>query len=149
MPPDHDETFRTQPMSMATEPATQANHQVQGGPTRMTAGAVPPEIETFLLHVADSFIKIELIKFFHRNQRLLGTLEDIAVSIGRDKRTTARAIPHLLSAGVLQATGRGGAALWTYEPAPPMTERIDAFLTYYNTERGRRAIVRRILEEEG
>jgi hypothetical protein len=30
-----------------------------------------------------------------------------------------------------------------------MTERIDAFLTYYNTERGRRAIVRRILEEEG
>jgi hypothetical protein len=136
-------------MSMAPEPATQANHRVQGGPTSMTAGAVPPEIETFLLHVADSFIKIELIKFFHRNQRLLGTLEDIAVSIGRDKRTTARAIPHLLSAGVLQATGRGGAALWTYEPAPPMTERIDAFLTYYNTERGRRAIVRRILEEEG
>ncbi len=114
----------------------------------MTAAAVPPEIETFLQHVADSFIKIELVKFFHRNQRLLGTVEDIAVAIGRDKRTTARAVPHLLSAGVLKTNGRGGAVLWSYDPDPQMTQRIEAFLEYYKTETGRMAIVRRVLEGE-
>jgi hypothetical protein len=114
----------------------------------MTTRAVPPEIETFLHKVADSFIKIELIKFFHRNQYLLGTVEDIAVAIGRDKKTTARAVPHLLAAGVLKANGRGGAALWSYAPDPPMTQHIDAFLAYYKTESGRRAIVHRVLEEE-
>jgi hypothetical protein len=135
-------------MSVAAEPAAQANSRAYNLPNRMTAGAVPPEVETFLHNVADSFIKIELIKFFHRNQRLLGTVEDIAVAIGRDKRTTARAVPHLLSAGVLKAHGRGGAALWSYDPDPQMTQHIDAFLAYYKSESGRRAIVRRVLEEE-
>ena len=114
----------------------------------MTAGAVPPEVETFLAKVADSFIKIELIKFFHRNQRLLGTVEDIAAAIGRDNRTTAKAVPHLLSAGVLKTTGRGGPALWSYDPDPQMTQRVDAFLAYYKTESGRMAIVRHLLKGE-
>jgi hypothetical protein len=135
-------------MSVATAPATQANSQAHGVPNRMTAGAIPPEVETFLHNVADSFIKIELIKFFRRNQHLLGTVEDIAVAIGRDKRTTARAVPHLLSAGVLKATGRGSAVLWSYAPDPQMTERIDAFLAYYKTEKGQRAIICRLLEAE-
>ncbi len=146
--PDDDESLRTTAMSDATEPTTQANSQAQGVVKRMTAEAVPPEVETFLQHVADSFIKIELIKFFHRNQRLLGTVEDIALAIGRDKRTTARAVPHLLAAGVLKANGRGGAALWSYDPDPEMMQRIDAFLAYYKTEKGRRAIVHRVLEGE-
>ena len=135
-------------MSVATEPATQAKSRAHGVPNRMTAGAVPPEVETFLKNVADSFIKIELIKFFRRNQRLLGTVEDIAVAIGRDTKTTARAVPQLLSAGVLKAHGRGSAALWSYDPDPQMTQRIDTFLAYYKTESGRRAIVHRVLEGE-
>jgi hypothetical protein len=114
----------------------------------MTPRTVPPEIETFLDDVADSFIKIELIKFFRRNRRLLGAIEDIAVSIGRDKKTTAKAIPHLLSAGIIKATRNGSAALWSYDPDPEITQRIDAFLAYYTTERGRRAVVHRLLEGE-
>jgi hypothetical protein len=114
----------------------------------MTAEAVPPEVETFLRDVADSFIKIELIKFFGRNQQVLGTVEHIAVAIGRDTKTTASAIPDLLSAGILTANGRRSAPLWRYEPDPKMTQRIDAFFAYYKTERGRRAIVHRVLEGE-
>ena len=148
MPFDHDETLKANPLSVATEPATQANGRAHGVPNPMTAGAIPPEIETFLVDVADSFIKIELIKFFRRNQRLLGTVEDIAVAIGRDKKTTARAVPHLLSAGVLTATGRGHAALWSYDPDPQSMQRIDAFLAYYKTENGRMTIVHYILESE-
>ena len=135
-------------MSVASAPATQASSPAHGVPKRMTAGAIPPEVETFLQKVADSFIKIELIKFFRRNQHLLGTVEDIAAAVGRDKRTTARAVPHLLSAGVLKANGRGGAVLWSYAPDPEMTQHIDAFLAYYKTERGRRAIIYRLLEAE-
>jgi ribosomal protein L34 len=114
----------------------------------MTAGAIPSEVETFLHNVANCFVKIELIKFFHRNQHLLGTVEDIAVAIGRDKRTTARAVPHLVSAGVLAANGRGGAAMWEYSPDTQMAQRVDAFLAYYKTENGRRIIIRRLLEDE-
>lgn len=148
MAPDHDETLRTTPRSVATEPATQANSQAHPVPHRMTAGAIPSEVETFLHNVANCFVKIELIKFFHRNQHLLGTVEDIAVAIGRDKRTTARAVPHLVSAGVLAANGRGGAAMWEYSPDTQMAQRVDAFLAYYKTENGRRIIIRRLLEDE-
>lgn len=151
MPPDDGETLilnRTSARSVATEPATQANSPASGVPNRMTAGAIPSAVETFLRNVANCFVKIELIKFFHRNQHLLGTVEDIAIAIGRDKKTTARVVPHLVSAGVLQANGRGGAALWEYSPDTRMAQRIDAFLAYYKTEKGRRVIVHRLLEEE-
>lgn len=135
-------------MSVSTEPAAQAHSPARAVPNRMTAGAVPPEIKTFLLNVADSFIKIELIKFFRRNQRMLGTVEDLAVAIGRDQKTTAKAVPPLLSAGVLKANGRGGAALWSYDPDPQMTQRIDAFFAFYKTEKGRAAVVHHVLESE-
>lgn len=146
--PDQNDPIRTSAMSVATTHATSANSPAHGVPNRMTAGSVPPEVETFLQDVADSFIKIELIKFFHRNHRLLGTVEDIAVAIGRDKRSTARAVPHLVSAGVLTTDGSGGAVIWSYDPDPQMTQRIDAFLAYYKTETGRMAVVRRVLEGE-
>jgi len=110
------------------------------------ASAIPIEIETFIRDVADSFVKIELLKFFHRNHSLLGTIEDIAVAIGRDTRTVKKALNALISAGVLTCEGERTGPLWRYAPREDLGKRVDVFLQFYGTAKGRRATVYRVLE---
>lgn len=112
------------------------------------AFAIPDEVETFIRDIANSFVKIELIKFFHRNLSLLGTIEDMAVTIGRDTRAVKKAMPELVSAGILAFEGDRNAPLWRYAPDDDMSKRIDLFVQFYNTAKGRRATVYRVLEGE-
>lgn len=61
-----------------------------------------PDLLQFLQTRVNSFIKWDLVRFFHDNPHAADTPENIARYIGRDTRTIADELEGLVQAGVLQ-----------------------------------------------
>ena len=57
----------------------------------------------FLRNKVNSFIKWDLVRFFHDNPHTTDTAENIARYTGRDLRTISRELLGLVDAGVLEA----------------------------------------------
>ncbi|GAB4339861.1 MAG: hypothetical protein Kow00117_20630 [Phototrophicales bacterium] len=60
-------------------------------------------ILTFLQEKVNSFVKWDLIRFFHDNPHTKDTAENIARYTGREKTTIAYELDELVEAGVLEA----------------------------------------------
>lgn len=61
-----------------------------------------PEMLGFLRNKVNSFIKWDLVRFFHDNPHAADTAENIAGYIGRDARTIDDELRGLVQAGILQ-----------------------------------------------
>ena len=57
--------------------------------------------EDFLKHKVNSFIKWDLVRFFHDNPHTADTADNIAGYIGRDTKTVQRELDSLVEADVL------------------------------------------------
>lgn len=70
--------------------------------------------EKFLREQVNSFIKWDLVRFFHDNPHTADTAENIAGFIGRDTRTVQRELDGLVKVGILAAQRAGEMLIYRF-----------------------------------
>ncbi len=74
---------------------------VQTQSPRMMNTDIPTRWKQFLRNKVNSFIKWDLVRFFHDNPHTADTAENIAQVVGRDVTTVRRELDGLAKSGVL------------------------------------------------
>ncbi len=82
----------------------------------------------FLRNQVNSFIKWDLVRFFHHNPHTRDTAENIAQYTGRDVRTVERELNELVSVHVLQADVIGGTNVYCLSDDNETRRLINAFM---------------------
>ena len=107
------------------------------------------DLEEFIAKVANSFVKIELIKFFYHNPHFLGGGQDLSLAIGRDLKRVSKGINDLVVHGVIQKSGQKSAAIWSYQPDKTMHKKISRFVQSYEETDLRQWIVNQVIRRGG
>jgi DNA-binding transcriptional ArsR family regulator len=71
-----------------------------------------PELLSFLKGTVTSFVKFDLVRFWHENPTLRATAEQVAAEISLDEESVARVLQDLAGAGVVAVTQEGGGAVY-------------------------------------
>jgi hypothetical protein len=87
-----------------------------------------PSLLDFLRDKVNSFIKWDLVRFFHDNPHAADTAESIARFTGRDVRTIEDELTGLVEANVLQQREVSGVKIYTLVQEPAMRELIKRFV---------------------
>ncbi len=82
----------------------------------------------FLREKVNSFIKWDLVRFFHDNPHAADTAESIARFTGRDVRTIEDELAGLVDANVLQQREVSGVKIYTLAQEAAMQELIRQFV---------------------
>jgi hypothetical protein len=82
----------------------------------------------FLREKVNSFIKWDLVRFFHDNPHAADTAESIARFTGRDVRTIEDELAGLVDANVLQKREMSGVKIYTLAQEESMQELIRQFV---------------------
>jgi hypothetical protein len=76
----------------------------------------------------NSFIKWDLVRFFHENPHTTDTADSIARYTGRDVRTVEPELVQLARDGVLEMEDLSGMRVFTFATDPDMRELISSFI---------------------
>lgn len=87
-----------------------------------------PRLLEFLRDKVNSFIKWDLVRFFHDNPHAADTGENIARYTGRDVRTIADELIELSQAGVLEQHEVSNQTIFTLASDPSMRDLINVFV---------------------
>jgi hypothetical protein len=82
----------------------------------------------FLQHKVNSFIKWDLVRFFHDNPHTADTAENIAGFIGRDTKTVLRELDGLVANEVLDAALISGVKVYRFSPDAQMRHLVADFV---------------------
>lgn len=96
--------------------------------SRAVMDDIDPELLRFLRDKVNSFIKWDLVRFFHDNPHAADTAENIARYTGRDVRTIADQLEGLVETGVLEQTEVSGLVIYTLASDPTMRGLIRDFV---------------------
>ena len=97
-------------------------------PTALFLGDVDPRVLDFIRTRVNSFVKWDLVRFFHENPHTTDTAENIAHCTGRDTRVIESALLDLAEAGVLQVSSLSGMTVFTLAPDETIRELVSDFL---------------------
>ncbi len=89
---------------------------------------IDPRLLEFIRTKVNSFIKWDLVRFFHDNPHTTDTAEGIARYTGRDVRTVEPELQQLVSSGVLQKTELGELMVYTLATDTEIRSLIDTFI---------------------
>ena len=87
-----------------------------------------PKLLEFLRTKVNSFIKWDLVRFFHDNPHTTDTAENIARYTGRDPRTIESELIELARSGVLEMQRVGDFQVYTLATDRDMRGLIDRFI---------------------
>ncbi|PJF40900.1 MAG: hypothetical protein D6737_11490 [Chloroflexi bacterium] len=99
--------------------------------SNFTAGEgyeIDPKVLDFLRHRVNTFVKWDLIRFFHDNPYVAETVENIARYIGRDARRIEHEIAELVNKGVLEAKSVTGVTIYRLVDDDDMRQLIEQFV---------------------
>jgi DNA-binding transcriptional regulator PaaX len=88
---------------------------------------MPPELLSFLKESVTSFVKLDLIRFWHENPTLSTTAADIAVGMGLDETTIDKVLQELVVAGVIVITQEGGDTFYRLTPEDEKRKLVARF----------------------
>jgi hypothetical protein len=91
-----------------------------------------PQLLDFLQHKVNSFIKWDLVRFFHDNPHAADTAENIARYIGRDARTIHDELTGLVKASVLQQKDVSGVRVYLLAKDQAMRDLVSNFVVACN-----------------
>lgn len=89
---------------------------------------IDPNLMQFLHDKVNSFIKWDLVRFFHDNPHAADTADNIARYTGRDVRTIADELTGLVAVGVLEQQETAGQTIYALANDRGMRELINAFV---------------------
>jgi hypothetical protein len=87
-----------------------------------------PELLDFLHDKVNSFIKWDMVRFFHDNPHAADTADNIARYTGRDVRTIADELVGLVEVGVLEHTELSGQTIYMLTSDESMRDLIRTFV---------------------
>lgn len=94
----------------------------------MSRPIIDETIREFLHNKVNSFVKWDLIRFFHDNPHTQDTIENIAHYIGRDVQTIQPALNDLVKAKVLAAETVSDVTVYRLVADEPTNETISRFM---------------------
>jgi hypothetical protein len=89
---------------------------------------IDPRLLEFIRTKVNSFIKWDLVRFFHDNPHTTDTAESIARYTGRDVRTIEPELLQLVSAGVLQKAALNELTVYTLATDTEIRTLINTFI---------------------
>ncbi len=87
-----------------------------------------PRLLEFIRTKVNTFIKWDLVRFFHDNPHTTDTAENIARYTGRDMRTVEPELEQLTETGVLQSSLLNGLTVYTLATDSEMRKLINSFI---------------------
>jgi hypothetical protein len=87
-----------------------------------------PTLLEFLRKKVNSFVKWDLVRFFHDNPHAEDTAENIARYTGRDVRSIADDLNELAQNGVLEQSQVSGQVIYALASDEAMRDQINAFV---------------------
>jgi DNA-binding transcriptional ArsR family regulator len=87
-----------------------------------------PRLLEFLRAKIDSFVKWDLIRFFHDNPYTTDTADNIARYAGRSADTIRHELAELASSGVLEESRLGDLTVYSLSRDPEIRELMDKFV---------------------
>lgn len=87
-----------------------------------------PQMLKFLHDKVNSFVKWDLVRFFHDNPHAADTAESIARYTGRDVRAISGELVGLVTAGVLERTELSGQTIYMLTANQSMRDLISDFV---------------------
>lgn len=91
-------------------------------------GDMDPQLLEFLKTKVNTFVKWDLVRFFHDNPYTTDTAENIARYAGRDIAMVERELADLAAEGVLQTSMIGGLSVYSLATDARMRELINRFI---------------------
>jgi hypothetical protein len=91
-------------------------------------GDMAPQLLEFLKSKVNTFVKWDLVRFFHENPNTTDTAENIARYAGRDVATIEVEMDELVGAGVLNRQHIGDLTVYSLIEDPAMRSLVDQFI---------------------
>lgn len=110
--------------------------------------ALSEEISNFIHRVANSFIKIDLIRFFHNNPSTMDTIENISIYIGRDTEKVKRCLRDLANEGIVKIYKRENLELYSFTDEAEKKALLEKFFGAYEDRQERLKIIAHVIKEE-
>lgn len=89
---------------------------------------IDPALLEFLRKKVNSFVKWDLVRFFHDNPHAADTAENIARYTGRDTRTVVGELAELAQVGVLEQNQVSGQTIYALAADAAMRDLIRTFV---------------------
>ncbi|QPC81865.1 hypothetical protein G4Y79_19565 [Phototrophicus methaneseepsis] len=102
---------------------------VQPNTTGYANAAMSDVWKDFLVNKVNSFIKWDLVRFFHENPHTTDTADNIAFVVGRDEKVTRRELDGLVRVGVLEKKTVSNVTVYTYTADKTVRDRVCDFVT--------------------
>lgn len=93
-----------------------------------SAREIDPRLQSFLRDTVDTFVKWDLIRFFHDNPHVMDTVENIARYTGRDPRSIEAEMIGLAEKNVLRMTEISGHKIFQLSTDMDIRGLINDFL---------------------
>jgi len=87
-----------------------------------------PELLEFLKSKVNSFIKWDLVRFFHENPNALDTAENVARAVGREVEAIEAELGELVGTGVLERQRLSDLRVYSLATDDSMRELINRFV---------------------
>jgi len=91
-------------------------------------GDMAPQLLEFLKTKVNSFVKWDLVRFFHENPNTTDTAENIARYAGREATAIEVELGELVSAGVLERQRIGELTVYSLANDPAMRSLVQQFV---------------------
>jgi hypothetical protein len=91
-------------------------------------GDMAPQLLEFLKNKVNTFVKWDLVRFFHENPNTTDTAENIARYAGRDVATIEVEMDELVGTGVLSRQRIGELTVYSLIEDPAMRSLVDQFI---------------------
>ena len=82
----------------------------------------------FVRNQVDSFVKWDLVRFFHDNPYAADTADNIARFAGRDVRKVEQELLELVDRGILEVSTTGGTQVFRFVKDPQIRDMVQRFV---------------------
>ncbi len=105
------------------------------------------DLRLFLKNKVNSFIKWDLVRFFHDNPHTKDTAENIARYTGRDMRTIQRELDSLVKSEVLVAQQIADVKVYALSQDDKLRMRINDFIGACHDRQFRVAVIHEVIDQ--
>lgn len=88
-----------------------------------------PVLLDFVKTKVNSFVKWDLVRFFHENPHTADTVENIAKYAGRNVAAVEPELNELVDGGIMQETTLGNTSIYSLVSDEEMRNLVDRFIT--------------------
>jgi len=97
--------------------------------TSRLMGDMEEDLIAFVSKYVDSFVKWDLMRFFHENPHTIDNVENIARYTGRDAETIGQQLSELAERELLKKTQMEKMVVYSLNPDPAVEKQLARFIT--------------------